>query len=42
MKFQKRPKNGIFQRGYSMVFVKNLSFLPCGFFKALNAETIVF
>ena len=42
VKFQKRPKNQIFYRGYSMVFVKNLSFLPCGFVRPLNAEKIVF
>ena len=41
VKFQKGPKNQIFQRGQSMVVVKKLSFLPCGFFRQTKAEMIV-
>ena len=42
VKFQKRPKNRIFQRGQSMVFVKKMSFLPCGLFRQTKPEKIVF
>ena len=42
VKFQKRPKNRIFQRGQSMVFVQKMSFLPCGLFRQTKPEEIVF
>ena len=42
VKFQKRANNRILKMGQSMVFVKKLSFLPCGIFRQTKAEKIVF